>query len=161
MRRPQRVSRISVRSVNKSLTGLDQTPAGFRRTLALCLASLEQGVTMNSFSPSARSEVAVGGSAYPSDFEWLVGEIVAQIRREPCRRRDDYIDWAVCFPLARISEDVNALDIRRRGDALRALAEAGVDAALQRLMNPSVARRTLRCSHRAPDLMHVSMKKSA
>ena len=90
---------------------------------------------MNSASTVSRSDMTRGGRANESDFEWLVGEIAEQIRSKPWPRRVSLIDWAQRYPLARISDEVNALDYRRRRDALRALAEAAVDEAYRRLLN--------------------------
>ena len=90
---------------------------------------------MNTVSTLSRSDTATDGRTNRSDFEWLVGEIAEQIRSKPCPRRAAYVNWALRCPLARISDDVNALDHRRRGDALRALAEAAVDEAYRRVLN--------------------------
>jgi hypothetical protein len=90
---------------------------------------------MNTVSTLSRSGISRSGSASQSDFEWLVGEIAEQIRSKPCPRRAAYVNWALRGPLARISDDINALDHRRRGDALRALAEAAVDEAHRRVLN--------------------------
>ncbi len=90
---------------------------------------------MNIAATLSRSDTVRDGRADQSDFEWLVGEIAEQIRSKPCPRRAAYVNWALRYPLARISDDVNALDHRRRGDALRALAEAAVDEAYRRLLN--------------------------
>jgi len=90
---------------------------------------------MNTVSTLSRSGAVSDGRTNQSDFEWLVGEIAEQIRSKPCPRRAAYVNWALRYPLARISDDVNALDHRRRGDALRALAEAAVDEAYRRVLN--------------------------
>jgi len=90
---------------------------------------------MNTVSTLSRSGAAPDGRTNRSDFEWLVGEIAAQIRSKPWPRRASLIDWAQRYPLARISDEVNALDYRRQGAALRALAAAAVDEAYRRLLN--------------------------
>ena len=90
---------------------------------------------MNSAVTLSRSDTFMDGRANQSDFEWLVGEIAAQIRSKPWPRRASLIDWAQRYPLARISDEVNALDYRRQGAALRALAAAAVDEAYRRLLN--------------------------
>jgi len=90
---------------------------------------------MNSATTLPRSDTAQDGRSNQSDFEWLVGEIAEQIRSKPCPRRSAYVNWALRCPLARISDEINALDRRRRGDALRALAVAAVDEAHRRVLN--------------------------
>ena len=90
---------------------------------------------MNSAVTLSRSDTFMDGRANQSDFEWLVGEIAEQIRSKPFSPRAACVNWALSCPLARISDEVHALDHRRRGDALRALAEAAVDEAFTRRLN--------------------------